>query len=239
MRTIAPTVVPTRGGIHGTYGVFLGGGSVELGWLTSKARYSFSTQRRDERSISKVARGLTYARDKTTTLIFNGRLELEMREGSEHELDKEKCVRIIERLTREHGHPPFYAIEHEGVIFDMLKDQHLFLVEQVISSHKFCSGTMTTDASKYDAFETGDFDMIRLVVESRLTEKTRDAICTRFDHNPDFYDYPGPVVLMMALDICNSSQSFDIEGAKAKMDNLKLEDYPGEDVTACAAFAHT
>jgi hypothetical protein len=41
----------------------------------------------------------------------------------------------------------------------------------------------------------------------------------------------------MALDICNASQSFDIEGAQAKMDDLKLEDYPGKDVTACAAFA--
>jgi hypothetical protein len=37
MGKIAPTVVPTRGGIHGTYGVFLGGGAVEFGWLMSKA----------------------------------------------------------------------------------------------------------------------------------------------------------------------------------------------------------
>jgi hypothetical protein len=124
-----------------------------------------------------------------------------------------------------------------GLIFDMLKDQHLFSVEDVISSHKFCSDSLTTDASKYDAFVTDDFDMTRLVVESRLTEKMKDAICTSYYHDPDFYDYPGPVVFMMALDICNASQSFDIEGAQAKMDELKLEDYPGEDVTSCAAFA--
>jgi hypothetical protein len=119
----------------------------------------------------------------------------------------------------------------------MLKDQHLFSVKEVISSHKFRSDTMTTDASKYDAFDTDDFYMKRLVVKSRLTEKMKDAFCTRFDHDPHFYDYPGPVVFVMALDICNASQSFDIEGLQAKMDELKLEDYPGEYITACAAIA--
>jgi hypothetical protein len=31
---------------------------------------------------------------------------------------------------------------------------------------------------------------------------------------------------MMALDICNASKSFDIEGAHANVDEIKLEDYP-------------
>jgi hypothetical protein len=99
MGTIAPTVVPTRGDIHGTYGVFLGGGAVEVGWLMSKARYRFSTQRGDERSVSKVECGLTDARDKKTSLKFNGTLELKMKEGNEHELDNEQFVRTIEQLT--------------------------------------------------------------------------------------------------------------------------------------------
>jgi hypothetical protein len=42
---------------------------------------------------------------------------------------------------------------------------------------------------------------------------------------------------MMALDIYNASQSFDIEGAQEKMDELKFGDYHGEHVTACAAYA--
>jgi hypothetical protein len=41
----------------------------------------------------------------------------------------------------------------------------------------------------------------------------------------------------MAMDICNASQSFDIEGAQEKYNVLKLEDFPGEDVTSCAATA--
>jgi hypothetical protein len=64
----------------------------------------------------------------------------------------------------------------------------------------------------------------------------RDAIHTRYDHDPLFYDYPGPVIFMMALSICNASQSYDIEGAQKKLDELTLDSYPGEDVTACTAF---
>jgi hypothetical protein len=54
---------------------------------------------------------------------------------------------------------------------------------------------------------------------------------------PDMITTPGPVLFMMVLDICNASQSFDIDGAQAKLDELKLENYPGEDITACAAYA--
>jgi hypothetical protein len=42
---------------------------------------------------------------------------------------------------------------------------------------------------------------------------------------------------MMALEICNELQSFDIYGAQTKLDHLKLENYPGEDIMACAAYA--
>jgi hypothetical protein len=41
---------------------------------------------------------------------------------------------------------------------------------------------------------------------------------------------------MMVLDIFNASQSFDIDGAQEKLDELKLKNYPGEDITACAAY---
>jgi hypothetical protein len=97
--------------------------------------------------------------------------------------------------------------------------------------------TATTDASKYDLYERDEIDLTRLVVESRLTEKMRDAIRTRYHHDPLFYDYPGPVICMMALSICNASQSYDIEGAQKNLDELTLDSYPGEDVTACTALA--
>jgi hypothetical protein len=74
--------------------------------------------------------------------------------------------------------------------------------------------TAMIDASKYYLYERDEIDLTRLVVESRLTEKMRDAIRTRYDHDPLFYDYHGPVIFMMTLSICNASQSYDIEGAQ-------------------------
>jgi hypothetical protein len=65
----------------------------------------------------------------------------------------------------------------------------------------------------------------------------KDVIHTRYDHDPELYDYIGPMLFMMGLDICSVSQSFDIEGAQAKMDELKFEDCLGEYVTSCAAYA--
>jgi hypothetical protein len=88
--------------------------------------------------------------------------------------------------------------------------------------------TNSTDASKYDSFEKDDINMTRLAVESQLTEKIRDAIRTRYDHDPAFYDFPAPVLFMITLGICNASQSFVIDREQNKLDELKLENYPGE-----------
>jgi hypothetical protein len=237
IRPLVMSSIPKRGGTHPIYGVFLGGGLVEAGWNLSTARYRFSTQRRNEKSVAKVERGLTDAHDKMTTHKLNGTLELDGKEGSERDLDKYQFVRTIEQLTQEHGQQVFYAIEKDGTIHDMLRSPHLFTVEYVIDSHMMRLDSNSTEASTYDEFERDDINMKRLAVESRLTEKIKDVIRTRYDHDPAFYYYPGPVLFIMALDICNASQYFDIDGAKEKLDELKLENYPGEDITACAAYA--
>jgi hypothetical protein len=64
-----------------------------------------------------------------------------------------------------------------------------------------------------------------------------DAIRTRYDQDTLFYEYPGLVIFITALAICNASQSYDIEGAQKKLDELTSDSYPGEDVTAYTAFA--
>jgi hypothetical protein len=158
------TLIPKRGGTHPIYGVFLGGGSVGAVWNMDDARYRSSSQRRDEKSVGKVERGLTDARDKTTTLKFNGTLELNGTEGSERELDKDQFARTIEQLTREHGQQVCYAIEKDGTIHNLLRSPHLFTVEEVIASHMMRLDTNSTDASKYDSFEKDDIDLTRLAV---------------------------------------------------------------------------
>jgi hypothetical protein len=63
------------------------------------------------------------------------------------------------------------------------------------------------------------------------------AVYTRYDHDQLFCGYPGPVIFVMALDICSASQSYDMEGARKKVDELILDSYPGDDMMACAEFA--
>jgi hypothetical protein len=145
------------------------------------------------------------------SLKFNVNLELDGKEGSDNELDKDQSVRTIGQLIREHGHQSFYAVEDTGyIIVDVNQNIYLLSVNDVIDSHKHRMNTTKTDASKYDLYEREEIDLTRLLVKSRLTEKMREAIHTRYDHYPLFYDYPGPVIFMMALAICNSSQSYDI-----------------------------
>jgi hypothetical protein len=67
----------------------------------------------------------------------------------------------------------------------------------------------------YEEIERDDFELSRLVVESLLSEEIRDKMRVRYDHELKFWDYPGGVLVMMALQISNASVSFDIEGAQA------------------------
>jgi hypothetical protein len=116
-----------------------------------------------------------------------------MTEGSGRELDNEQFVRIIDQLAREHGHQSFYTIEQNGTIYDMLHEQHICIVDNVIVSRNHHSGSTMTNTSNYDSCETDNFFMKILVVESRLTEKMKDEIHTHYDHDHNFYDYPGHV----------------------------------------------
>jgi hypothetical protein len=65
----------------------------------------------------------------------------------------------------------------------------------------------------------------------------RDKIRVRYDHDINFYDYPGGLLVMVALEISNVSVSYDIEGAQVKLDQLTLLNYPGEDVSTFCSDA--
>jgi hypothetical protein len=99
----------------------------------SQHHYRFSTQRRNEKNVPRVERGLTEARDKTMTLKFNGILEVHGKAGSENELGKKQFVGTIGQLTREHGNQAFYAIEDTGgIIIDVNRNLHMFSFSDVI-----------------------------------------------------------------------------------------------------------
>ena len=89
----------------------------------------------------------------------------------------------------------------------------------------------------YDDYEFDDFGLSRLVVEILLSPTLMDKIVTKFGNDPEFETYPGQVLLMMALDACNTSVQRNVAGAQVKYDELTLDSYPGENVTELATEA--
>jgi hypothetical protein len=47
----AASIEPERGVIHPIYGVYVGGGEVQQGWLMGDHHYRFSTQQQDEKNV--------------------------------------------------------------------------------------------------------------------------------------------------------------------------------------------
>jgi hypothetical protein len=115
----------------------------------------------------------------------------------------------------------------------------MFTVAEAIDSYEKRVNPTVTGKYSYEEIERGDFELSWLVVESLFSEEIQDKIRVRYDHDINFYDYPGGVLVMMALEISNTSVSYDIEGAQVKLDQLTLSNYPGEDVSAFCSDAQT
>jgi hypothetical protein len=98
----------------------------------------------------------------------------------------------------------------------------MFTVEEAIDSYEKRVRPTVTGKYSYEEIERDDFELSRLVVKSLLSEDIRDKMRVRYDHDRNFYDYPGGVLVIMALKISNASVSYDIEGAQVKMDQLTL-----------------
>jgi hypothetical protein len=178
---------------------------------------------------------LTKAQDSTSSLKFNEKLELSG--GTAAELDKDRCVRKIDTAVCEHSQQVFFAVEKCGTVRDIIRDHYLFTILDVINSMTHRMDTQNVDADHFDQYERDDLDLSRTLVESKLYHDLRERIWVPYDHRPEFYNLPGSVTFMMALDIYNASQAFDVEGAVESLESLSLDDYPGENVTVCAAMA--
>jgi hypothetical protein len=123
------------------------------------------------------------------------------------------------------------------MVRDLIKDHHLFSVEDVVLAMKLRMDPTTLGPERLDPYERDDIDLSRTLIEEKLSPTMRERIRVRYDHLDDFFDIPGSVIFVMSLDICNASQSFDIEGALENLERLTLDDYPGEDVTEYGAIA--
>jgi hypothetical protein len=112
----------------------------------------------------------------------------------------------------------------------------MFSVEDGIKSYEIHISD-TTHPSVFKPLLLDGMEMLRLVVESLLTEELREIMRIRFDHHNAYLDFHGGVLFLMALYVCNASVSFDIEGAHDKIDELTVNDFPGENLTEFMATA--
>ena len=132
-----PPIPPKRGGIHPTYGKFIGGSKLNNSYEAvgaSNSLYRFSTQRRHEKTISSIERALRESRDSTTTIKFNGTLEPAT--GNSTEIGKERFVTLLKKRVKEHGLQTFYWIRDiDGKVVELFENAHRFKLETVIAEH--------------------------------------------------------------------------------------------------------
>ena len=219
---------PKRGGIHPLYELYLGGSPLDDEYKPIKLNsYSYATQRHNIKMIASIERDLKSARDSTTTLKFDGKLESVV--GSTTEVGKERFLQLLERRVEEHGHETFYYVKYEGKVVNLFAHVHNVTLDALKAEFDPAAPAPPT-FSAFDKYEKGNIIMSRLVCESLLTPAFYDKIFVRYGHLPEFKKLPGSCLLLMALGTCNASVSHNIDGAAQAFADLTLDNYPGENI---------
>ena len=179
------------------------------------------------KTISSIEQALITARDSTTTLKFDGRLEPTV--GSSTEIGKERFMTLLQRRVKEYGQETFYYMKNANdEVVNLLEHSHNFTLEMATNEMEIRMEFENTSLAAFDAYEFDDITLSRLVVESLLSSGFYEKIFIRFGHRPDFETLPGSCLLLMALETCNASVSHDIDGAATSFADLTLDSYPGE-----------
>ena len=102
------------------------------------------------------------------------------------------------------------------------------------------SSNIETDISKlarfkcYDIYEKCDIALSRLTIESLTHPDLRVQVIVQCGERENFKCLPGQVHLMMTLNVCHASFAFKLDDASDKLNEMKLIDYPGENVSQFA-----
>ena len=214
------------------YGLFIGGSGLDKDYksINGRAVYSFASQRRNVKTISFIERELVSARDSTTTLKFDGKLDPVS--TSTTEIGKERFLTLLERRVEEHGQETFYYVtDIHGKVVNLFEHVHNFDLDTLVKEFNLRNEVENTTFAAFDSYEEDEIMLSRLVVESLLTSTFYEKIFIRYGHRKDFKRLPGSCLLVMALETCNASVSHDIDGAATAFANLSLDTYPGEDVS--------
>jgi len=151
--------------------------------------------------------------------------------SGDKELDKAEFLTALDAGIRRHGLESFfYALHSSGKMIYIAKNPHMFTLDEIITKHE--ARLKATHIGHYDMYKLGDFALCRLLVDSFLTLALRKNYQTHYAHLPNLAYLPGQIIFMMVLDVSNSSIEAHIINATKAFDNLKLIDFPGENVGA-------
>ena len=148
-------VAPKRGGIHSVYGLYIGGSALDQEYKsTTKGRssYAFASHSRNVKTISSIERELVSARDSSTTLKFDGKLEAVV--ASATEIGKERFLTLLERRVEEHGQEKFYYMKDvHGTVVNLFDHIHNFTLDAAVLQYEVRSDFENLMHASYDSYK--------------------------------------------------------------------------------------
>ena len=131
-----PQVPPKRGGIHPTYGVYIGGSELDENYrLAGTRHYKYTSQRRSAKVINSIEQALLNAIDSKDNLKFKGNLETTPSLEA-NKLDKDSFVKQLRKKVRLHGQQSLYTITYQDQVLNLFDHHHKFTVEEVIEQYE-------------------------------------------------------------------------------------------------------
>ena len=248
--------IPRRGG-DDIHGVYMGGAPLDRRYVSSKAKsYHATSQLRTIKASSLNEAALNKQLRDTSFLKFDGKLEVDNADAVT-ELNKEEFLEAVKEVVKRYGLESFFYMPNsQDKMTNIVEEPHAFDVNTVLEEHLSrmlepdpimstdAGGVeVETDASKlarfrcYDSFESFDIHLSRLAIKSLISLSVQARVDVRFNHFDSYAELPGQVFLMMVLEVCNVSAASDIAGASELLLNMKLANYPGENIETYSSDA--
>ena len=176
------------------YGIYQGGSELDNNYeLVLMQTYNFTTQLRTPKQLSLSETKLMDARNDSSAMKFNGKLEATA--SDINEFDKEQFIRALMDKVRFYGLETFFFLPNSsGRMVSLMTEYHAFTVDEILEEFHSRAGTeptpilnnpgTKTEASRldrfkyYDDYELDDVPLSRLTVESLLTASLREKLET-------------------------------------------------------------
>ena len=132
------------------YGLYIGGSAMDLAYkAVDSSLYVCASQRRIVKTISSIELELVTARNSTTTLKFDGKLEPVV--GSTAEIGKERFFTLLERRVEERGQETFCSTFLDDNVVNVFEHVHNITLETIVAEFNECM--TTTDPDVFGSFD--------------------------------------------------------------------------------------